>query len=131
MTIKRALELMQIEKECVSRGDTCGRDCGNCELVQDTDELLEAYDIVQVILDKFVEEEIKLNSPMTSQDSHILRMIIDLCAIGGDRFLQINSDFSEEHFNELRQIIIGKAVFDIEFTDLIMKLTDSEDEDDE
>ena len=52
MTIKRALELMQIEKECVSRGDTCGRDCGNCELVQDTDELLEAYDKVITTLKK-------------------------------------------------------------------------------
>jgi len=122
---------MQIERECVSRGDTCDRDCGKCELVQDTDELLEAYDIVQAALEKFVEKEDFLDDSMSTQDSHMLRMIIDLCAIGRDRFLQINSDFSEEHFNELRQIIINKAVFDSEFTDLIMKLTDSEDEDDD
>jgi len=43
MTYKRALQLLEIERECVSRGYTCDRDCANCELVQDTGELLEMY----------------------------------------------------------------------------------------
>ena len=128
MEMKRLKQLMEIERECVIRGAECDRDCGKCDLVQDTDELLKAYEMLQIILDKFVEEEIKLNSPMTSQDSHMLRMIIDLVAIGKDRFLQINDDFSEEYFNELQQIIINKVVFG-EFANLIT-MVNGEDEDD-
>lgn len=39
-----AQRIMKNEKECVKRADTCGRDCAKCELVQDTDELIKAYD---------------------------------------------------------------------------------------
>lgn len=46
MNLERVKELMEIERECVSRGDLCDRDCKNCELVQETRELLEAYKIV-------------------------------------------------------------------------------------
>ena len=41
MKISRAIELMEIERECVSRD--CDRDCQNCDISQDRDELLEAY----------------------------------------------------------------------------------------
>jgi len=39
----RVIELLRIERECVRRGLSCDRECGNCELTQDTDELLEMY----------------------------------------------------------------------------------------
>lgn len=51
MEMKRVKELMRTEKECIMRADTCGRDCAHCPLVvQDDQELLEAYDIVQISL---------------------------------------------------------------------------------
>ena len=39
---------MQIEKECVLRQDTpeCDRDCRTCDLCQDTQEIISAYDYV-------------------------------------------------------------------------------------
>ena len=48
MTLSRAIELLGIERECVSRD--CDRDCGMCDLVQDQAELLEMYDeVIRVI----------------------------------------------------------------------------------
>lgn len=51
MTNKRALELLKIERECINRnnqqlGKNCDRDCLNCDLLQETEELLEMYDFV-------------------------------------------------------------------------------------
>ena len=40
---ERAIELLEIELECIKRADRCNRDCINCELVQDTDELIAMY----------------------------------------------------------------------------------------
>ena len=52
MTIKRMIELLEIEHECMlkaSHGD-CDRRCGECELVQDDDELHEMYtDVIGII----------------------------------------------------------------------------------
>lgn len=42
MTNRRILELLKIERECVKRGEN--RKCNECDLVQNTDELLEMYD---------------------------------------------------------------------------------------
>lgn len=45
MTIKRMIELLEIEHECMLRGahDDCDRNCADCELVQDDGELHEMY----------------------------------------------------------------------------------------
>ena len=77
MTNKRAMELLMIERACVRRAsgmecmcglsedgcaqwagyekteEECNRDCANCELVQDSKELLEMYDFV---IRKMIEE---------------------------------------------------------------------------
>lgn len=56
MTLERVRELMTIEHECVSRANTCGRDCAHCDLVQEDTDLLKAYEIVQyalVVLEHF------------------------------------------------------------------------------
>ncbi len=50
LSIEKAMKLMKIEKECVLRQDTdkCNRDecgCQCCDLVQDPDEIVEAYDV--------------------------------------------------------------------------------------
>lgn len=43
---ERIIELMKAERECVSRnsGRSCDRNCGACDLVQDDQELLAAFD---------------------------------------------------------------------------------------
>ena len=51
MTRERAKEIMQIERACVLRQDTpeCNRDecgCQACDLVQDAEEVIAAYDFV-------------------------------------------------------------------------------------
>ena len=50
MTVERAVELMQIEQECIRRSRACDRDCARCELVQDEAELLEAYQMAVAAL---------------------------------------------------------------------------------
>lgn len=50
MTNERAVELLKIEKECILRQDTsmCNRDtcgCQCCDLVQDSEDILAAYDM--------------------------------------------------------------------------------------
>lgn len=41
MTMERMIALLEIERECVAR--ECDRNCADCELVQEQDELLEMY----------------------------------------------------------------------------------------
>lgn len=51
MTQERIFQLLNVERACVRRacgkdGSPCNRDCGNCDLVQEDDELIEMYDIL-------------------------------------------------------------------------------------
>lgn len=52
MTKERMIELIEIEHECMRRGahSECDRDCANCELVQDDQELDEMYTVVITLL---------------------------------------------------------------------------------
>lgn len=83
MTTRRAMELLCIERACVRRGsgmewqmvidedftdrsgyvkthEDCDRDCANCELVQDSKELLEMYDfVIGLMIEKTMKEEAK------------------------------------------------------------------------
>ena len=45
MTIQRIIELLEIEHECILRNshDDCDRNCADCDLVQDDEELHEMY----------------------------------------------------------------------------------------
>lgn len=52
MTTERAIELLKIEKTCIMWANDCDRDCGNCELVQDDEELLAAFDKAIEALEK-------------------------------------------------------------------------------
>ena len=55
MTDLRMLELLKIERECVTRGENCNRDCANCDLVQDADELIEMYDkVIRFVANKII-----------------------------------------------------------------------------
>ena len=50
MTIQRIIELLAFERKCVESADECDRNCAECNLVQNTDELLEMYDSVITLL---------------------------------------------------------------------------------
>lgn len=61
MTNKRAIELLKIERECVNRnnqpfGMNCNRECGKCDLLQNTDELIEMYNFVIDTMDYLLDE---------------------------------------------------------------------------
>jgi len=52
MDIQRIYDLLKIERECVSRD--CDRNCLNCELVQERDELLQMYDILIALIGGYI-----------------------------------------------------------------------------
>ena len=52
ISVDRTLELMRIEKQCILRNENkdCDRKCESCDLVQETSELLQAYDkVIEII----------------------------------------------------------------------------------
>lgn len=49
VNIAKTLEAMKTERECIAR-QQCDRDCSRCDLVMDTQELLDAFDAVISIL---------------------------------------------------------------------------------
>ncbi len=60
MTVDRMIELLRIERECVLSARSCGRDCEHCTLVQKDADLIEMYDGVIRLLEKF---KISLKKP--------------------------------------------------------------------
>ena len=43
MTNKEAIKIIENEYACVLRAEDCDRDCANCDLVMDSDDILSAY----------------------------------------------------------------------------------------
>lgn len=56
MKLKRIKELMEFEQNCVVRGATCDRNCGKCDLVQDSDELIQAYTAVIGMIQGYINQ---------------------------------------------------------------------------
>ena len=50
MTENEAKKYMLIEKECINRD--CNRDCANCDIVQNVEDLNNAYDVAINALEK-------------------------------------------------------------------------------
>lgn len=44
MKSEEIVRLLRIERECVSRNENCDRQCNKCDLIQNTNKLLEMYD---------------------------------------------------------------------------------------
>ena len=44
LSIDEAIALVKIENECVKRAENCNRKCNDCDLVQNTDTLLDLYE---------------------------------------------------------------------------------------
>ena len=58
MTNERALELLGIERQCLLRNrDGCDRNCAECDLVQEDEELEEMYCMAQRIVSAHIPEE--------------------------------------------------------------------------
>lgn len=55
MTADEAIKVMQVERECVMRNDShqCNRDCAVCDLVLPTEYVLDAYDEVLKMFNKY------------------------------------------------------------------------------
>ena len=54
MTIQRIHDIMKNELRCVQRNELkeCDRDCSKCDLLMDTDEIIQAYNDVLKILER-------------------------------------------------------------------------------
>ena len=50
MTKDEVIKYLKIERECISRN--CDRNCGECDLVQEQDVLLETYDCAIALLEE-------------------------------------------------------------------------------
>ena len=57
MTVKRVIEILNNEIECVKSANVCLRDCGNCYLVLPEDDILEAYQLAIDILSQHVSKK--------------------------------------------------------------------------
>lgn len=61
-TNEDAIRVIQNERNCVIRASTCNRDCSNCDLVLDENDILSAYDaaiealIKDIRREKFIKE---------------------------------------------------------------------------
>lgn len=53
MTLPEVIKVIETERECVAR-QQCDRDCGKCDLVMETEDILAAYEYVLDML-KFFE----------------------------------------------------------------------------
>lgn len=64
MKYQKAIKILENEKECVKRADknNCNRNCLNCELVQNTETILRAFDTAVSALEKQI--------PQTPSESH-------------------------------------------------------------
>ena len=58
MTEIEAKKYMLIEKECINRN--CDRDCANCDIVQNVEDLNNAYDIAIKALEKQIPKKVKI-----------------------------------------------------------------------
>ena len=57
MTESEAKKYMLIEKECINRD--CNRDCANCDIVQNVEDLNNAYDVAIQALEKQIPKKPK------------------------------------------------------------------------
>ena len=59
MTESEAKKYMLIEKECINRD--CNRDCANCDIVQNVEDLNNAYDVAIQALEKQIPKQIDIS----------------------------------------------------------------------
>ena len=54
MTLKEAIEIIEVERACVKRNtdNKCDRDCINCDLLRTEEEIFAAYDMAIEALEK-------------------------------------------------------------------------------
>lgn len=68
----RVIELLKIERECIRKSSSCDRRCGNCELVQDTDELLEMYKTaIELLKERKAIKPLFKTNPVTGTEQYL------------------------------------------------------------
>jgi len=67
MTKAEVIHILKIERECISRD--CDRNCGQCDLVQEQEILLDAYDSAISLLS--INPEDKNNNYISDSKTHI------------------------------------------------------------
>lgn len=87
MTESEAKKYMLIEKECINRN--CNRDCANCDIVQDVEDLNNAYDVVIKALEKQIPKNPTYNGYGYTPDGTFIEWICPCC---GNRF-QVEHDY--------------------------------------
>lgn len=50
MTYREVIEIIENELKCVKQADNCNRECKYCQLLRDTDDIIEAYEVALDIL---------------------------------------------------------------------------------
>lgn len=94
MTNTGAIKLLEIERECISRNNEkmilCDRNCEKCDLVQDSDKLVEMYNYA---IESLKRDEIGLNETIKQIHDGVYaeaeRKTIEKCV---DMFSDIASD---------------------------------------
>lgn len=74
MTKWEAVGVLKFEKACVLRQDTprCDRDCGKCDLLLPTEDVLQAYDMaVEVLANQKDDGEIEADQKLTDKEQRI------------------------------------------------------------
>lgn len=61
MKYQKTIKILENEKECVKRADknNCNRNCLNCELVQNTETILNAFDTAISALEKQIPQKVR------------------------------------------------------------------------
>lgn len=71
--IERAIEQIEKEKQCVIRADKCNRDCANCDLLSDAENILNSYDLaIQALQNESNCKSFKDNDKY--EDKHLLEV---------------------------------------------------------
>ena len=64
---EEAIELVNIENECVNRAENCNRKCNECDLVQDTNDLLDLYKHIPEWLEELKALSLEHKMPKTNE----------------------------------------------------------------
>lgn len=99
MTENEAKKYMLIEKECINRD--CDRDCANCDIVQNAEDLNNAYDIAINALEKQIPKK-----PEYEADGYADgELVYDYakCPICGHDFEYVINDWGCEYCSDCGQ----------------------------
>lgn len=94
MTESEAKQYMLIEKECINRD--CDRDCANCDIVQDVEDLNNAYNVAINALEKQMQKKVKYEDVGYDQYNNV-NVYACICPSCGLEIIRFNdNDISDK-----------------------------------